>query len=75
MPTPVLGLPDHGTTEQVAPKLLSLSIKIAQKPYIIRSLGPKASKNELVEGKGIEMIELNAKPETPKPLNPKPLNP
>ena len=32
---------------------LSLSIKIAQKPYIIGSLGPKALKYECFEGKGM----------------------
>ena len=30
----------------------TLSIKIAQKPYIIGSLGPKALKYESFEGKG-----------------------
>ena len=33
-------------------KRLTLSIKIAQKPYIIGSLGPKALKYESLEGKG-----------------------
>ena len=32
---------------------ISLSIKIAQKPYIIGSLGPKALKYEFLEGKGM----------------------
>ena len=31
---------------------ITLSTKIAQKPYIIGSLGPKASKYESFEGKG-----------------------
>ena len=30
-----------------------LSIKIAQKPYMIGSLGPKALKHESLEGKGL----------------------
>ena len=33
-------------------QVLTLSIKIAQKPYIIGSLGPKALKYESFEGKG-----------------------
>ena len=32
--------------------MLTLSIKIAQKPHVIGSLGPKASKYESFEGKG-----------------------
>ena len=32
---------------------LSLSIKIAQKPYIIGSLGPKALKYESLDAKGL----------------------
>ena len=40
---------------------LSLSIKVAQKPYIIGSLGPKALKYESFDAKGIN----------PQPPNPK----
>ena len=37
---------------------ISLSIKIAQKPYIIGSLGPKALKYESLDGKGMSAFEL-----------------
>ena len=33
---------------------LSLNIKLAQEPYIIGSVGPKALKDEPFEGKGID---------------------
>ena len=35
------------------PDAFPLSLKIAQKPYIIESLGPKAIKYESLEGKGL----------------------
>ena len=36
----------------------TLSIKIAQKPSIIGSLGPKALKYESLEGQGRHLVEL-----------------
>ena len=39
-------------TGEIPISTLTLSIKIAQKPYIIGSLGPKALKYESFEGKG-----------------------
>ena len=38
----------------------TLSIKIAQKPYIIGSLGPKALKYESFEGKGSVRVQEGA---------------
>ena len=40
------------TTDEMNPSSLTLGIKIAQKPYIIGSLGPKALKYKSFEGKG-----------------------
>ena len=41
---------------------LSLSIKIAQKPYKIGSLGPKALKYESFEGKGVSKPKMASNP-------------
>ena len=50
---------------------LTLSIKIAQKPYIIGSSGPKAVKYESFEGKGKVMVRIffiiNSRSNNPNP--------
>ena len=49
---------------------LTLSIKIAQKPYIIRSFGPEALKYESFEGKGysLKLFQVYGVPRRPGPI-------
>ena len=58
----------------LSPEPLTLSIKLAQRPYMIVSLGPKALKYESFDGKGISLKPplRTLKTLTLKPLNPQP---
>ena len=59
----------------ISPNTLSLSIKIAQKPFMIGSLGLKALKYESFEGKGIPEVKdraCKAATLNMHPLNPRP---